>query len=512
MKRPIYKIAMYSILFVQASTAFATQTKITPAIGLGVSMVAANPGPYDIKNTDTTKIVEMILGQISKVQESDLKFIEETRVSINTSYNELAQLIKSGEFNELKNKSSAGQAVRLDEYLSAINKIQVMHLALESQIQSLSAITKGALPSQNKVNVAGESQAVAGYRSIDMSLLVSFYSNAVDRLLAYGNSTTIIVQIPEIGVKVISAETLHPNLNAFLGPKLMDSMLKQANENRVLPEELDKLMADQANEARRLIQTFITNYGTSESYRFKDESDRAARAQALSKIQEVFWSRSYLRVLHGIRLGAVQPITYVKRKVNIDMFTVLTESLRQFRQERATSEVDLANAAENVRNVLEVVDARSAAILGKNANGSLLTKANALITFIGGQTQTAESLLMIMQLVAGDIAEEQMMTSGGGRAAVREFYAKRYQATPEMKAHYTTLKCGLDTGLKECPKSTYSDVTVNQGGLRGIFSQLNPGLRNYSTRLIIADNLIQQINKARSEMEGAPTDDASEGL
>jgi hypothetical protein len=119
---------------------------------------------------------------------------------------------------------------------------------------------------------------------------------------------------------------------------------------------------------------------------------------------------------------------------------------------------------------------------------------------------------MIMQLVAGDIAEEQMLTSGGGRAAVREFYAKRYQATPEMKAHYTTLKCGLDTGLKECPKSTYSDVTVNQGGLRGIFSQLNPGLRNYSTRLIIADNLIQQINKARSEMEGAPTDDASEGL
>lgn len=502
MKRPIYKIAMYSILFVQASNAFAQQARvITP--GIGVPVITASAGTYEINTQDSTQILKSILERMSKVQDSDLQFIESARTSIDASYNELAKFIVAGDFAKMSNKAKISQSVSAEEYLTAVTKIQEMQLALESKIQGLDSITKGVLPSQNQLQVAGNTQDVIGYRNIDMSKLVSFYSGKLQNILSVANSMQMKVSLPTGGTQVITSNTLSPAFDVPLYSQTdIEQMQMQINELRLAPEKLERLMDDQAIEARRLVQAFVTNYGSSERYRFKDDSDRNARDQAYKAIQDIFWSRSYLRVKYGMRLGAVQPAGYKKRMANIEKFTILTESLRNFRQERAVSEVDLANAAENVRNVLEVVDARSADILGKNANASILVRANSFLTWIGGQSQTAEALLMITQLVAGDIAEEQMMASGGGLAKLRDFYKTRYQATEAMKAQYTTLKCGMDS-LANCPKGKFDDVISNQGGLRQVFNSMNLSLFSMAASLDQANRIEEQLKKALIANGGA---------
>ncbi|WP_413575578.1 hypothetical protein ACLVWU_14615 [Bdellovibrio sp. HCB290] len=502
MKRPFYRFAMYSVLFVQASNAFAAQAVITPIVGAPV--ITASAGTYEINTQDSTQILQSILGRISQIQDSDLQFIQSVRQTIDTSYNELARYIVAGEFAQMSNKSRLSQSVSAEAYLTALTKIQEMRLALDSKIQSLEAITKGVLPSQAQISVGNSNQVVSGYRNIDMTRLVDFYNTKIRELLSTANTMQMKVALPTGGVQVILDNTLSPTFDVPLYSQAdIEAMQLKISELRLPSEQLSRLMDSQANEARRLVQAFVTNYGSSERYRFKDDRDRAARDEAYKAIQDIFWSRSYLRVKYGMRLGAIQPGAYQKRWANVEKFTVMTESLRQFRQERAVSEVELADAAENMRNVLELLDDRSAEILGKNANASILVRANSFLTWIGGQTQTAEALLMISQLVAADIAEEQLMASAGGLARTREFYKTRYQSTEAMKAQYSNMKCSIDSLISSCQKGKFDDVVSNQGGLRQIFNSINLNLYGMAANLDQATRLEEQMKRALIANGGA---------
>jgi hypothetical protein len=506
MKRPIYKLAMYSILFVQASNAFAAQTGVVTPI-VGMSAIAASAGTYDIKNEDTTKIVEMILGQVSKVQESDLKFIEEARVSTQKAYSDLQKFI-TGDFSKLSNDSKLSKTIDANVFLSALSRIQELQLTLDSQIQSLNAITKGALPSQNQIQVAGNSQTVVGYRNIDMSGLVSLYQEYTKALIAMANSMPMKVALPSGGIKIIAKDTLTPNFPMVYLPEDFKKIQEQINVLRLPPEELRDLMNDHASETRRLIQAFVTNFGSSEVYRFKNEADRTARSEEIQAIQDIFWTRSYLRLSWGVRLGAIQPAAYQKRWANVEKFTVATESLRQFRQERAVSEVELANASENMRNTLEILDDRTVSILGENPDASFLARANAFMTFVGGQTQTAEALLMISQLVAADIAEEKMLVSPGGLQKLQAFYTARYQATKAMQTHYTSLKCSIDSKVEGCEENIYADAKTNQEGLRSIFNRMNFALNGMDNSLATADQIEEDLNQSIIASRGPRKSDA----
>lgn len=462
-------------------------------------IITAAPGDYNVRNEDTTRILTAILDRVGKLQDSDLQFVQNSVAAINADYADLVRKITV----ELKKSSddSRFQAIAAKDFLAKLREVQEAKLGLDAKLVSLSGISRGALPSQATITAGGQNLNVGNYRQVDMSQLVSYYSERLNSLMASAQNYFFKIQFPSGQVQIIaenSGSALTPRLDI---PVLSSAEIKEM-QNRVTrlqtpSMELVDLMDSQSKELKRLIRAFVSNYGTSERYRFKDDNDRKMRDEAFKAIVDMFWTRSYLRLKFGITIGAVQPATYQKRWVNIDKFTVSTEALGQFREERAESEVELANAAENIRNTLQVVDERSTDIM--NGDASLLIRANALLTFLGGHQQTAEALLMIMRLVAADIKEEQMMRLGS-LSQTRAFYQTRYQTTEETKGYYTALKCSYDGLLsqnvraKDCQSGPFQDVVNNSGsGLRNIFNQMQGNMVQMAASLKEAKQIQDQI-------------------
>ena len=475
--------------------------------GVGIPMVTAQPGAYEIRNTDTTPLLQQILSRVAQVQDSDRKYLEDTVQAVNTAYGEYMRLIISGELKQMSDSSQLGNMVPAEQYLSVVNRINEARLAFDSKIFALTSVSQGALPSAQQVEVAGTQQTLPGYRQMNFQPLLNFYQQRIEAVSLVGRNYGLKIALPRNqGVQIIA-----PNSGLALAGRLEVALLtadeiralQRQAENLMTPsDELERLSDSQSNELKRLILAFVTNYGTSERYRFRDNADREARDRAFTDIVNAFWSRSYLRAKYGVRIGAVQPAQYQKRWANIEIFTASTEALRNFRQERALTETELANALENSRNTLELLDARSKEIFSGNA--SMLVRAQSLLTFLGGHTQTAEALLMIHRLIAADIQEEMSLTQGGGLQRLFNFYQTRYQSTEENRTYYRTLRCGMDPGTQGCETGSFADTqSLAGGGLRAVFVRMNNELRANTAQLEQARRINEQIRLAQISQGGA---------
>lgn len=501
-------LALLSQLAPMGTSAWAQQRPAGAVVpGVGIPIVTAQPGAYEIRNTDTTPLLQQVLSRIAQIQDSDRKYLEESVQAVNTAYNEYMQLIISGELKQLSDRSQLGNMVPAEEYLRVVNKINEARLAFDSKIFALTSVSQGALPSAQQVDVAGTQQSLPGYRQINFQPLLSFYQQRIEAVTMVGQNYGIKIALPRNqGVQIIapnSGQTLAGRLEvALLTADEIRTLQRQAEDLMTPTEELERLSDSQANELKRLILAFATNYGTSERYRFKDQADREARDRAFTDIVNAFWARSYLRAKYGVRIGAVQPAQYQKRWANIEVFMASTEALRNFRQERALTETELANALENSRNTLELLDSRSKEIFGGNA--SLLVRAQSLMTFLGGHSQTAEALLMIHRLIAADIQEEMSLTQGGGLQRLFNFYQTRYQSTEENRNYYRTLRCGMDPGTQGCAAGSFADTqSLSGGGLRAVFMRMNNELRANSAQLEQARRIMEQIRLAQISQGGA---------
>jgi hypothetical protein len=489
-----------------AGTAFAqTRQVVTPGM---VPMVTANPGAYEIRSQDTTKLLQDILDRNNRVHDIDRQYFQSTISSIDSAYNEYMKLIVSGEFKQMSDRSMYNQeSIEVTKYLALVNKINELKLSIESKIFALTSMKAENLPSAVQYNVAGSTQSVQGTGNLNFAPLTNFYNERMAAVTAIGANYGFKVMFPNLGTPKIVAQNsgmaLTPRFDVPLfSAQEIDALQAKILELRDPDGKVVAMMDDQANQLKRLIQAFVTNFGTTERYRFKSTGDEDEFKNAYRQIVEIFWTRSYLRAKYGVRLGAVQPAAYQKRWLNIDKFTVATEALRGFRQERALDETEIANARQNMHQILKVLDERSAAIVGEKADASLLVRANALMTFLGGNSQTAESLLMVMRLVAADIKEEEMLASGGGLARLYDFYQNRYQSTDETKGIYLAMKCGYDQLLSDkaraaCPKTAFADVGSQAGGgLRATFNSMNLSLRTESVKINQALEIEKQIRLA----------------
>lgn len=475
-------------------------------------VITAAPGNYNINTQDTSRILSEILNRSSKVQDSDRQYLETTVNAINTQFTEYMKIIISGELKQLSDRSKS-QAIDAEAYLAVVNKVNEMRLSLDSKIAALTSISRGALPSAAQ-SLAGEQ--VQQYGNIDFTNIINYYTSRIEGVTAVATNYPMKVvfkshRIPQV-IQANSGKTLAPEFDIPLfSPAEIEKMQDDILDLRTPSEKLDRMKNDQANELKRLIMTMSTNYGTSEKYRFMNASDYQARNDAYKKIVEIFWSRSYLRAKYGVRLGAIQPAQYDKRWVNLEKFTIATNALGKFRQEIAEDDIELANAAENIRNILEVLDNRSASILKGDA--SLLVRANSLITLLKGDRPNAEVLLMTARLVAADIKEEQMLASGGGLATLFSFYQQRYQSTAELKNTYQSFKCGYDTLLKPgaCPSaSSFKDVpSLSGGGLKAIFQTMNMELNLSAKNLSDAMKIEEQIKLAMIASGGKAIEDVN---
>ena len=507
MKRSVLALSTSVCLFANPLASWAARVTQTPFAG--VAPITAEPGAYDIKNTDTSEYVRDLLRQIQGVQQSDVKFVEDTVTALNAATNEYTRLLTVGAFKQMADQSRAGGTtpdgtvnhgrVNVARFLEVQNLVNDAKLRLETKMNLLTSIA-GSLPSDAVIGEGRTDQKIAAPRRIDFTKTVTAVNDAIAKAEAMAKTYTFVLEFASGVIQVVQpGDALNVRLQAPLLTADAITDLQRRSKIKSTPSAKfdDELTESHANLLKRQIASFVSAYGKEEAYRFRDEALAESRALAFEQILNGFWQRSYLRYVYGVRVGVILPTRYTKRYANADAMTVLSEQLSSFKAAAGPTQVtddDLLHAMEDVRKKLEVVDARSARILSGDA--SVLARVNSFVNWLRGSRPTAEALLMIMQLVAADLKEEQMLATGGGLDELMAFYDARWKPTAEAMDAESRRICASDHlfNLQEGRTNCYQGGAP--GGLRGVFTAMNDELNANSADLEEAALMRRQIRLA----------------
>ena len=489
---------------------------------VGVSPITSIPGPYDIKSTDTSEYVRDLLKQIQGVQQSDVAYVEDAIKALNEATDAYTRLLTVGPFKQLVDDSRAGVTApergvhqgRIDvaRFLAAQNEVNEAKLRLENKLALLTSITD-ALPSDAVIGEGRTEQKITSPRRLDFSKITDAVKNAIARAEAAAQTYTFVLEFASGVIQVVKpGEALNVKLEAPLLTAAAIQDLQRRAKIKSTPSAKfdDGLTESHANLLKRSISSFVSAYGFEETYRFRDAALAEARANAFEQIVNGFWQRSYLRYVYGVRVGAILPTPYQKRWANVDRLTVLARSLSTFRGAAGPTQVtddDLLRAIEDVRQKLGVVDARAAKILSGDASG--LARLNSFLSTLRGARPSAEALLMILELVAADLKEEQMLATGGGLDELIPFYEARWTATDLARAGERARVCANDHlfNLQEGRPGCFQGGAA--GGLRGVFAEMNDELNANAADLEEAARMRRQIRLAMLAQSMSGTGDVS---
>lgn len=475
--------------------------------GFGALMVAPQAGQYDI--TDTSEYVRDLVKQIQGVQASDVKYIEDTIRALMDATNEYTRLLTVGAFKQmsdltvasktLDDKSVTQGKIKVEKFLEVQNMVNSAKVALETKRDLLTSIAD-SLPSDPVITEGRTQQKVVNPRHIDFSKTMNAVNAAIDKAEALAKNYPFVIE-HEQGIQIVnrnSGTALNIQLNfPLLTGKAIANLQKKARELST-PSTVfnDELTESQGMLLKKQIVGFVYTYGDKEAYRFRDQALANARAEALAKIVDIFWQRSYLRKVQGVRVGAILPNTYDKRYLNWDVFAVTMDQLKGFKKEATgpsqVTDDEMQRATEDYRQILNVLDQRSSKILSGDA--SILARVNSAITLARGERPTAESMLLIVQLLAADLKEEYELAIGGGLDTVVKMYNQRWLATEEDGKKVDERVCAYDHifNAQEGKSNCYMGAD-NSDSLKGIFTRMNDELQASSAN-------IEQALKIRNEI------------
>lgn len=495
------------------------------------STFVGNAGKYDMNNIsqDNTQIMLKVLDQNRDVQKADREFLLSTVARFNSHLKEIAELkIK---FDQLSQKASLG-TVNFEEYLNLVNQIKAKNSILEVELATQTSISRESLPSYSAAAAGDAKASVSTYGNIDLSALTGKINNVRGSLLADINNSQFKFLLTPLG------QTISVNANA-LSPDLSKIAILSSDKIQELDEEI-KLLTTMKRETKvyqqqfvdksvTLINSFVESYGTSEWLRFQDANDSDAMKISFKNITDAFYGRSYLRKKYGLRMGAIQTKGYPKSIANVERIGMALQpmkiALSSLRREAALTDVDVQSAFESARNFVQLFDEKTTAVLqdakktmaGKKAEFSVreigfVVRANSSITYLTGQRQTAEVLLMVMRLVLAD-AREEMMLLQNDRDALAAYHDAKYRSTDEVKKESNIRICKIDYMLsvdahtKNCAPLGVARKAVrptSNGGssIVEIFSNLMAQYENVEkSRRQEADMKQQLLEAARSALK-----------
>lgn len=512
-KMAIYISVLVSLLMSLSSSLVLAQTKpLTASGGFGlVAPIVAQPGQYDIQQRDVSLLLQEALKRAGEVQESDRRYLDQTVESLRLASNQYIQLLLVGEFKKLSDISVAGQTVPVLKFLETLNQVRGSRAALINQLQILDGL-QSALPSDISIPDGKNSLNLPQARKINFSAISTKIFEQVHKAEFLANNYPFVIE-HTAGLQIIpnqSGSALNPVLQfPLLTGSQIAELQKKARRLSTPDAEFERSAESHGNLLKRLISVFVNQYGRMEAYRFRDAELARARADQFEQIVNAFWMRSYLRQVYGVRVGALLPANYKKRWMNTDLILVLTEQLTQFSELTGPSQIndsDLMKAMEDIRMYLSVLGQRTEKILVGDA--SVIARLNSFITLMKGERPTAEALLMIMQLVAADIKEEQILATGFGLDSLVTFYQSRWKSTPQDIEINKKRVCAFDhlfnlqTNASQCYQGN------PESGVKGVFVKMNDSLNAMSADIENANKIRHQIHlqmmlQSRSE-SGAP--------
>lgn len=418
-------------------------------------------GNYSQRTLDETKVALALLQQQKNVAAEDMAYLKEVVGRLASHINDSSDGLIALQLKFLAlGQKSQQSPIALAEYLQQVNQIRAKNAILASEIETNTLITRESLPSYDALNVGGTQVSALQAGNVNMAPTMARFTKLRTDLLAQINNTEfgMVITPSNEQVKVPEGNALNASLkglevlNAQQIQRLRNDIAEATGITRQTKIYQDKMVGLTST----LIREFVASVGTSEWLRATNENDNLARAEKFKSITNAFYYRSFLRQKSGARIGAIQTSAYDKRKFNIEKFAMqpLKDALGMFRNQAATSEVELQQAFENIRNFVQLYDEKITPVFGKKKtqpkkgdflsnDTGFLVRANSLFTKATGQTRTAESLLMIMRLALADVREE-MMLARGEVLEQKAYHDQRYRSTPELKEAANNKICVID--------------------------------------------------------------------
>lgn len=480
----------------------------TPFTGI-LPTVVAQPGQFDIHSGDVTVLLQETLKRYADVQDKDREYLDSVVKEMITVVNDYQTYITAGPWKQLSDRSisSGAKQVTLQEFLATLNEVRQKKLALQTKLDLLTSVSS-ALPSDVQTVDGKSNNPLPQPRKIDFSGVVAAATKNLAAAEAIANNLQFaVVNVnpddptdvrPPLLIPANSGTALNPVINSpLLSRKQIDNLQAQARGLVTFSRSFNSATQTHADLLKQLIWKFRDRFGKEEAYRFHDAAFSEARAAAFKDIANMFWQRSYLRKVYGVRVGSILPENYNKRYMNIDRFTVLLDQLSQFKETSSPLDIDdasILSATEDFRQTLITLGDKTAGILTGDA--SILARINSAYTWFRGERPTAEALLMIVQMLAADLYEEKALAMGTGLQEVTRFFDARWEATPQDKQLHEERVCAFDSisnianGRQNCFQGTA------QSGLLGAFVVLNDELNSQSAGIDQANDIRKQIQLA----------------
>lgn len=493
-------------------TAPANDTARNPSVAApftGYSPLTVAPGEFQITSKDVSAIMTALINREGDVADNDRAYLDQLAAQTATDLNAYTDLLIVGDFKKLSDEVLGGRSagITLDRFLETLNQVKAARVRIENKLALYQTLSE-ALPSDRQIDDGKTVHQLPQPRKINFGPITSVVKEKMNAAEAIANNYPFII------VKGLQTDIIPPNSGTALNPKLKIQLLdatqfaarlKEIQKALVPSNEYIGLIRDFYADWKDMIAGFITRYGRMETYRFRDKALSDARARELESIVTGAWMISYSRFVNGTRQGAILPATYNKRYANIDLLTVSLEELQTFREETspdAISDNDLNDAIESYRNALKVLNQRTVKILDGDA--SILSRANSAITWIKGERPTAEALLLIVQLLAANVKEEQIIANGRGFDELEAFYNQRWRSTPEDEKVTDQRICAFDHiyNTQNRPTSNCYMGGDTGKGIKADFTRLNDELLQQSI-------LINQSAEARRQLTRAMTISAS---
>jgi hypothetical protein len=509
--KPYSKIVLPLVLTASAAAAPVGPMYLTP------TTVAVSPGDFNVTNTDVAKLISQQMSEHFARQRDDKEFFVRSINEIESSANKMNSEIVIGQLQFASQKSgllayenphrTGGRssdvgAINVEQFFTMMNQYNASKQVLENKIKGIQTMAKGALPSASAMVTEKKDVTLPSHLNLDFDKIASYYSNRLKEMDSTVSSLGFKIKDKAGLVHDVSGFNVDPKKMAILNEEERNTRQQEINRLRSSVRTLENKQDQYTVMTRDLVQTHLTNFGTSERMRMLNDKDIAARKKDYERLAEVFWARSYLRQQYGIPLGTIGA-EYKKRFMSIEEFLSNPSKFVDLSKVPYRSKKDLLRAEESYRNSAAVIEKKAASVF--DGNFSLLARANSLLTKATGWGPMAESSEMVLRLLAADAAEELMLMEPGGQQKARDFFKNRYMSDATSRASTFKLLCAYDPSGQpagKCPSQSTA-TTIDQdrrtGGdpttmFRDLVRQSNLQLSSYQQARQLQDQLDSMVN------------------
>lgn len=355
----------------------------------------------------------------------------------------------------------------VQNFLAAVRHYELDVITLQNRINSL--VLSPELLSDDQSGLTTQ---------INFSLLKQHYASELEKLKHTVASIHFRLALPsgvwheQIGLDISALRQM-----TLYTEQQISEMRNKIRKLKTVPT-IERQVIDQGINTftKTALETYIDVFGTSERYR--TSYDPVGMQKAAEALKEVFWARSYIRAVYGIKIGSL-PVLYQKHIFNLDYY-LSSVSIGPAAIYAESKLVEAANTATEALATLHDIDATPFSASLKHIQ-----------TWITGSTRAINAKRFIITLVWQDLDEELELGKYGGLKKIRASYRERYYQTPKEKN---------DTKKKE--RHIFPDTddpeadldVVDQSTLRGV-------IRSCQSSLAIVEDRLYQARQLEDTLE-----------